>query len=444
MSIKKLTKNTYVVSNKKIATGVAITFGGDASFSDSRTGSTGGTKKHVPWGKGGKKLHELHELVSASPNKWRLLKTRRDFILGGGLQVRTRVIENGEEVFKLIDDPETQQIEDWLDNSGYNKMLKAKAMDFCYSGRYFLKIVLGLDKKPETIERIDIFHCLPMEMEEGESRVSSYELNGNFGTKNYKKSESIFLPAFDPENPTAFAVSILDIKESFPGQIYHSFSEWWGTEDWTRVANKIPLFHDNGLENGYNLKYHISFPDDYFVRDEYAEGMNEEKLKEQVLEEMGDALAGVENAEKVLITYHRLLADARYAESGVKITPLPNPMSDDAYTTLFNTANVAQASGHGVLPVTAGIDTGGKLGGSGKELEAAANYQQGFLTFADRALLVEDLYIIKKMMGWNRNKFFVFKDIKLYTYDVTPSGAAENPNNKSSQKPKDEKDDDLD
>lgn len=440
MSLRRLSKNTYVVSNAKIATGVAVTFGGDASYSDQTGSRSGGVGEHVAWGEKDRKLHELHELVSASPNKWRLIKTRRDFILGGGLQVRTRMVENGEEVFKLIDDAETQLIEDWLDASGYNKILKAKTMDYCYSGRYFLKIVLGLDLKPENIERVDVFHCRPAKMEEGDSRIKKYILNGNFGTKHFKKADNVELPAFDPENPTAYAVSILDVRESFPGQVYHSFMEWWGTEGWTKVANKIPLFHESGLENGYNIKYHISFPDDYFVREEYEEGMDEEKLKEQVLGEMGDALAGVENADKVLITYHRLLADARFAESGVKITPLENKMSDDAYTAVFNVANIAQASGHGVLPVTAGIDTGSKLGGSGKELEAAANYQQGFMTFADRALLLEDLYHIKKMMGWSRNKHFVFKDIRLYTFDVTPSAAAENPNSKSSQTSKNEDD----
>jgi hypothetical protein len=441
MSFKKLSKNTYVVSNAKIATDVIVTFG-DASYSDTTSSRVGGIGDHVAWGEKDRILHELHELASDSPNKWRLLKTRRDFIIGLGLQVLTRSVKNGKEVFELLDDTETQAIEDWLDDSGYSKALRAKAIDYCYSGRYFLKIVLGLDLKVAKVERIDVFHCRPAKMEEGQTRITKYLLNGNFGTKHFRKADNIELPAFDPENPAAYAVSVLDVRDVFPGQVFHPFSEWWGTKRWTKVTNKIPTFHDNGLDNGYNIKYHISFPDDYFVREEYEEGMDETKLKEQVLEEMGNALAGVENAEKVLITYHRLLADARFAESGVKITPLDNKMSDDAYTNLFNTANVAQASGHGVLPSLAGIDTGGKLGGSGKELEAAANYQQGFLTFADRELLVEDLYYIKKIMGWNRNKFFKFQNIQLYNFDVTPAGASQNPNNKS-QTSKDEKDDDT-
>jgi hypothetical protein len=72
------------------------------------------------------------------------------------------------------------------------------------------------------------------------------------------------------------------------------------------------------------------------------------------------------------------------------------------------------------------VDTGSGLGTSGKELESTANFQQGFLTFSDRDLLLEDFQILKKIMGWSRNKVLVFKDIKLYTFDVTPAGADSN------------------
>lgn len=426
MSVERLSKNVYVVRGKVADVGVTFGTAHDISYDGIKSGINTGKTRHVPLGRRDETLLKFHELASKSPNKWPLLKTKRDFLLAKGIEIRTRAVENGERVYNLVDDPETRKIEEFLDEIGYHQTLRVKAMDFCFSSRYYIKMVLGKDGKVASFERVDTFHCRPNMMTDTESRITSYSLNCNFGTKRWRESDNIELPAYDPKNPRRFPICIIDIKDEYPGQPYHSIGEWWGTEDWTRVTNKIPIFHDSGLENGYNIKYHISVPDDYFKKDEYPEGMDEEKLRKEVLDNIGDTLAGIENVDKTLFTFHRVLSEGRYAESGIKIVALPNPMSDDAYTKLFITANTVQASGHRLLPPMAGIDTGGKLGGSGKELEVAANFQQGFLTFNDRQLLVADFEILRKIMGWNRNKVAVFEDIRLYTYDVTPAASTDN------------------
>ena len=426
VTVDKLSKNTYVLTNAKIDTSVEVVFG-DASYSDQHGSRLGSVGDHVAWGEKDQSLFELHKLASDSPNKWPLMKTRRDFLLGLGLQVVTRAIENGKITYKVIDDAETNKIIDWLDENNYNKLLKKKAMDFIFSGRYFLKVINLLDGGVK-LEHIQVFHCRPQKMEVGESKISKYVLNGNFGTKFFRKSENVYLPAFDEENPKKFAVSILDVKDYWTGMVYNTFAEWWGTKGWTEVANDIPKFHKSGLKNGYNIKYHLSIPDDYFLKEEYPAGKNEETLKQEVLKEMADALSGVENADKTLVTYHKVLSEGRFAESGVKIVPLKNEMSDDAYTKLFNTANQVQATGHRTLPTLAGIDTGGKLGGSGKELEVSANFMQLFLTHSDRELLLEDLMYVKKILGWGKDKFFMFENIEMYNFDTTPKDASQNQN----------------
>ena len=132
----------------------------------------------------------------------------------------------------------------------------------------------------------------------------------------------------------------------------------------------------------------------------------------------------------MLYTFNKVFTDGKFYESGIKITPLPNPMSDDAYMKVLTSMTQISTSGHRLLPSMVGVDTGNGLGTSGKELEATANFQQGFLTFSDRELLLEDFQILKKIMGWSRNKVLVFKDIKLYTFDVTPAGSESNPTTK--------------
>lgn len=422
VTVDRISKSTYVLTNAKIDTSIEVVFG-DASYSDQRGSRYGSVGDHVAWGEKDATLFRLHKLASSSPNKWALMKTRRDFLLGLGLQVVTRVVKDGKMVFEVQDDEETMRIYDWLEMANYNKLLKKKAMDFIFSGRFFIKVVNLLDGGVK-LQSIDVFHCRPMKKDLGQAEISQYVLNGNFGNKYFRKTDNVYLPAFDKENPKKYAVSILDVKDEWTGMVYNTFAEWWGTEFWTDVANDIPQFHKSGLKNGYNIKYHLSIPDDYFLKEEYPEGKNEELYKQDVLKEMADALGGVENADKTLVTYHKVLSEGRFAESGVKITALKNEMSDDAYTKLFNTANLVQATGHRLLPSLAGIDTGGKLGGSGKELEVSANYQMNFLTFSDRELLIEDLMYVKKIMGWS--KFFRFENIEMYNFDTTPKGSDQN------------------
>jgi hypothetical protein len=432
--IVKLDSNVYVVRGK--VADVGVNFGNtiDIGNSDKIVKSTKESPKHVPLGVKDETLFRLHELASKSPNKWALMETRKDFLLAEGIQIYTRVIKDGVESFELNEDPETIEIEDWIDNSNYKQSVLDCGIDLVFSGRYYKKLTLGLNGKPEKIERVDIFHCRPVMPFVNETRVMTYALNANFGTKRFKEADNIYFPAFDPENPAENPVSIIDVKKVYPGQVFHTFAEWWGTEDWTVVTNKIPKFHNSGLDNGYNIKYHISVPDNYFRKEVYAEGENEETLKVKVLDNIGDTLAGIDNVDKALFTFHKVFSDGKFAESGIKITALPNPMSDDAYTKLFNTANAVQASGHRVMPVSAGIDTGGGLGTSGKELEASANYQQAYLTYNDRQLLLKDFYYIKKMMGWNRNKFARFKNVQIYTADTTPTDSPANPNNPKNKK----------
>lgn len=426
----KVSDSVYIVRGNKTIGDFGVNFENSYDAANAGNQSSNVMDKHMPIGKGDRLLHELHKLCSDSPTKWPLLKTKRDFIIGQGVEVKTKIREKGSKKFVLQDDQETLEIEDFLEDIEYHENLLKKSIDYVFSGRYYILMQLDLSGKVCGYERIDTFHCRPMQMLKGESQVTRYAFNPNFGTRNFRANESVFLPAYDKKNPTAYPAFIIDTKETYPGQTYHPFGEWWGTKESTEVTNKIPKFHNSGLDNGYNIKYHISVPDDYFKKDAYPDGMDEEKLKKTVLDEIGDSLSGVENVDKVVYTFHKVFTEGRFAESGIKITPLPNLMSDDAYTKILDAMNKVQASGHRVLPVLAGIDTGGKLGGSGKELEAAANFQQGFLTHADRFLLLKDFRIIKKIMGWSKDKELVFEDIRLYTYDVTPAAAQENPNGK--------------
>ncbi|MGA0558288.1 hypothetical protein ACO2Q8_16635 [Larkinella sp. VNQ87] len=439
-NFRKLGHNVYALSFGPKKEAALVTFG-EADISAHTAGAGYKSRSEfVPWGAKDDKLLQMHKLASDSPNKWRLIKTRRDFTTGLGVYTHAGKKSQGAGTrFEPVVFPEFQE---WKDLVNWDLEFVSMALQYAFSANAFIQLTLDPSKKLVGVDVIDAFKCRVRKLKPGELKVSAYLVNPNFGTKAYKAADTKVVPAYDPADPARYPVCILQLMDKLPGQDYYSFPEWWATESWTKVANKIPKFHDSGLDNGYNIKYHISIPDDYFDREGLEEN-EKEKLKEETLNQMGDSLAGADNVDKALFTFHTRNMQGNPI-AGVTITPLKNTMSDDAYMKLFNTANVAQASGHGVLPTLAGIDTGGKLGGSGKELEAAANYQQGFMTYVDRLVLLQVLRIAKRINGWPAEMDFDIENISLYTYDVTPAGAAQNPNSEKPEKREDEDPDEGD
>jgi hypothetical protein len=414
----KLNKHVYVTENAL----VEFKDGGrvkDAGPAEAVDLSIGLGSEHEPWGIKDGILKEMHDLCSDNPTKWRLLATRRDFVIGKGLKVGLEDVD--EKVSKKS--PEVKMVKAFLKKFDIPELLQDLALQQEFSGRYFVKLVLDpATQQLADVELIDVFHCRPRKIKAGERKISAYVLNPNFGTKIFRTVDSIPLPAFDSRNPTRYGVSIFDGRQKIPGQVNHSFAFWWGTKWWTIVANKVPRFHENGLENGYNLKYHVSIPDNYFEGENMTE-TQEEALKIEVCEKMDETLRG--KTDSVLFTFHTIDVNGKEI-SGVKVTELANNMSDDAYTAIFNTANLAQASAHGIIPILAGIDTGSKLGGSGKEMEVAANYIQAFLVNGSRMLLLKLIEIFRDIEGWSEELTFEFENVQIYNFDVTPTAAANN------------------
>lgn len=443
MSVVELSKSIYLLRNEDARVGAfveVVPSTQDTSFPSSSIAAGSGSYdglSHIRWGAQDEKPSEMHRLATDSPNKWRLIETRRDFLIGNGVRFGIEK-PNGAKMERELLNPthkDYSAISDYirsLDKVGY---FGDAAYQASFSGNVFTGIPLDRTGRAELINCLDCFEMRIRALAQNESRVSAYIRNPNFGKRTYKKADGVPLPAFNPANPKAFPFSVFHAKHKLPGQPFYSFAAWWGTKAWTEVANQIPKYHLEGLTSGYNIKYLIKFPDDYFDREGLETEEEKNEHKRRVLNQMKESLAG--KKDKAVVTYYKYDIQSMKALPGVEIVPLKNDMTDDAYVSLFNTANIAQASGHGVMPVLAGIDTGGKLGGSGKELEAAAMYQQKFMTYSDRALLLRPLIEVQDLNGWDSNIKFWFEDIEVYVTDSTPTNSPANPNNPAKQTNKD-------
>lgn len=385
---------------------------------------------HIQWGKNDNQPNIMHALATDNDVKWTLMCTKRDFIVGNGIRFGIEK-QNGSKVERELlptSHPNYAQIAEMVAAEEEMGYYLDTALQICFAGQHFTRLTLDLRGWALPLEMVDCFELRYRAVQANERRPTVMFQNGNFGKRDVKKAESVAIPLYNPADPQAFPSAIYHSKHRLPGQPFYAFAPWWGTRAWTEVANRIPAYHMNGLTNGYNIKYLIKIPDDYFDK----EGLETEEqridFRNQVLGQMKTSLAG--QTDRAVVTFYKHDISLMKALPGVEIIPLKNTMTDDAYIQLHNTAKESQASGHDIQLVLAGVNTGGKLGGSGKEMEVAANYQQKFRTYADRQLILRAKQIQSRINRHDPAIKYWFEDIEVYTPDVTPTNAGVNPNNK--------------
>ena len=435
--IKKIASNVYLVSYKP-QSAVTVTFGKDASQtvdaaygekpgSGKSSGSKGG---YVPRGKDDDKLVQLHKLLTESPNKWQFVNTRRNFIGGVGIGPHQEEVVKGELKYTPI--PRSPQYREWHELLDLDTYLAEASYQVAFGGDLFVKMTLSLGKKVESLQVVDTFEIRARKPKENETKISEYWLSSKFGyVKGVKEEDVVKVPAFDPLDPTKYPVCIIHVKPAIPGQKIYGFEPWWGTERVTKITNRVPDYYEAAFDNGFFVTHHVDIPDNYFKK----EGLNEEEeeqLKKQVLDQIADTLMGLEKANKILFTFSKLSVDGKTIE-GVKITPLKNPINDEAFLKMFESINLIQASGHGVRADLASVAFNNGLGTSGKELATSANYMQDFMTHFDKMTILKPVRIAQKIDGIEPENYLCIYRISSYTYDVTPEASSQNLNNKSSE-----------
>jgi hypothetical protein len=369
--------------------------------------------KIAPWGANNDQPQKMLELVHNNHLKPQLITTGRDLVLGSRLGVFERSIVNGKERMEPVLDSE---MEDWFETIDGDSTLQSLAFNLETFANYFS--VFSLASKT-YVEAIQSFDCtITRALATTKPKPDRYAFHHDF--RNFRADEAKILPAFDPLNPGKYGEFVLHGRDWTPGQKYYDIPPYWGTRRWTSVSNKIPIFHDSGLDNGYNVKYHIKIPMGYF--DQFGDSPEKRKKAElDLMANMNEMLAGVENTDKVFVSKFAVDSTGKPLP-GWEIVPIENKMSDDAYTAVNQQANIAHTSGHGVDPSLAGIDTGSKLGGSGSEKRISYQLHIAMRTPQKRKILLKTFQAAHKIMGFNPKHRFGFVDVDITTIAENPKG----------------------
>lgn len=426
--VKRIEKNIFHLSKSDNLVKVLSTPTMDAVTGDPAPRnqvSTAGMN-WVRWGKDDSQAIELLKMCWDSPSKPRLMDTAKEFILGAGVKLMSvDVDDQGKEVRKLVKDPELKK---WFRRKQiYSRYLELAALSLTFAEIAFVRFSIQDDGVValETIQPTKVRFKRP---EKGEPLEWVY-INPYFGTNRAIRIEdTVSVRIFDKENPEAYPESIIVLKKAQIGADFYNQGLWWGTKTWTQVDNLTPEYHLAGLINGYNFKLLIEIDESYFVMD--GEDANDEatfdiieKRKDDFMIRMDEYLSGVKNTDKALVMIGDLIGDAGKDKKLIRITPIENKMTDDAYMNLIKQAGVKQAQGHGLLPSLAGISEGDKLGGSGSELMHSVMYHVRYMTPSYRRLLKEPLDDALEVMGHDlETAEYHFTDIELTTLDANPTG----------------------
>ncbi|RDC63276.1 hypothetical protein [Adhaeribacter pallidiroseus] len=426
-SVIEAGENFYVLRDAQ----AVVEFSGgtrkDNLFAEKNITTSGGWKV-AKWGADNLKPQNMLHLVYGNHIKPQLIYTSRDFLLGSRLSIFERKIVTNPTTGKneiALEPVINPQLEDWLEETDADNYMRSAAYNLEFAHNVFTSFSLDTSSNL-TLKSWDCTDVRAAQMLAKQQNIEQYLLHPDWA--NYKESDLANLPAFDRINPTKFGDFMYHGRDRVPGQPYYDVPPWWGTEEWTRVSNLIPNFHKSGLKNGYNIKYHIKIPANYF--DQFK--TNDEKKKEEtrLMGVMNEMLAGTENADKAFVS--KFLVDANGKQiPGWEILPIENKMSDDAYTNVNNQSNIAHTSGHGIDPSLAGIDTGGKLGGSGSEKRISYQLHIALRTPNKRKILLEPFNKVAKpiLKWWPREQFIGFEDISLTTLDQNPTGQQKTVNN---------------
>jgi len=401
--------------------------------------SAGSTQaKVMGWGADNQLPNYRETLVADNNIVPSLLATRRNITLGRGLMAyREEINAEGEEKMIRVKMPaeakaffETVDIDDYLATQCRNLMFHA-----AYPTEF-------IRDKSGKVKKMRALHCRHVRLGEQDSRGKVREMywKGLWGKKRAGSGvETADQPAqrlpmylADKKQPK-FGLWVVD--DLLCNDEYYPIPYWWGSEEWIKLANQIPLFHLANLEHGFSMRWHIEVPKDYFLNAKAIEQISDadEKKKaidaatskkRQFLTKLNETLQGLANAGKTVVTEYDVDKAVGKDYPGIKITPMSYDMKDKALIDLFDASNAANMSAQGVHPTLANIQTQGKLS-SGSEIRNAFLMYVAINTPLPRRLLLKAINLVKRENEWPEDIYFGFKDMLLTTLDEDKSGVKE-------------------
>jgi len=359
-----------------------------------------------------------------------LLATRRDITLGAGLMTYTERWEGDERIVEEVAMPTEMRM--FFEQINVERYLRTAAKNLMMHAMVFTEFRRNRGGDVIDMRCLESRHLRAEEMDEM-GQINNYYWSGQWGHQRDRERRihrpATRIPVYDPTRlQSKFLLATGDDLLTIDEYYYTPY--WWGSEEWIRLANCIPAFHQANLDHGYSIRYHIEIPKDYFKAatgpaqtDELRKAAEEAEnsARQDFLDRLNKFLAGVTKAGRSVVTEYEINKALGKDFPGIKITPLEIDLQDEALLKLFEKSNQAVISSQGVHPTLANIESQGRLS-SGSEIRNAFLMYLAIKTPLPRKILLEPLRLLQREMGWDENIQFGFRDIELTRLDEERSG----------------------
>ena len=243
-----------------------------------------GKHEIIKWGSDNKLPYLNRRILAENDIKQNLIDTDVNIAAGQYLYLYTEKIEGNQRIITPVGDPE---LEDWMDEWHIHDLFTETLQDLKEMGNSWVEFVLSRDRtKVTSMISQDAVDCRLGKITRGSGRRDSDKLlMADWKNESFLDNPIQEVDLLDIRNPKLgqSVKSAFHVKKIISGMPYYSLVEWYGTKDWTEIANIVPKFHKQGLKNGYMLRYHIKIPMSYF---DNKTGDSLEKAKKEVREEL--------------------------------------------------------------------------------------------------------------------------------------------------------------
>ena len=374
------TAGTAMFINHKSKTTDLVTFSRTKSARKSRGGEiaveTKGNKsaKIMSWGKGNTLPYDREMLIRDNNIIPQLINTRRSILIGSGPLAYTKRFEKGKQIREQVDIPnEAKEFFDQLEEDDY---FGNASKNLITHGGTFTEYVRNNGKEIFSAKSNESRH-IRRGIQDKKGFSKNFYKCGKWTRKKSEKYPVLPISAYLKDTKQKSFMRYRGDDLIFDD--YYFGPAWWGSRHWISIANCIPLFHQANLDQGYNIRYHIEVPFDYFT-DYSIKATTEEEIagqlqkaeaaRKEFVNKINGFLSGIENSGKAVFTFYEINKALGKAFPGVKITPLNVDLKDEALLKLYDKSNSAVLSAMGTPPTIAAIETAGKLS-AGSEMRNA-------------------------------------------------------------------------
>lgn len=342
-------------------------------------------------------------------------------MFGMGVRYWTESIEDGQ--LKKSFDP-IESIEEFFLNNDVNNIALERMMDFKFFNNMFQEFIFSENGQNivETYHLEAEFCRLSIQ----DTTSHEHKLIGYFGDWENVSADKVI----KIENCYFRKLSSTKIKEKFakkgklsvhtkfpmPGRPIYGVPPHvalYRTNGWLDYSNEIPVILNSMIQNGMNIKYHITIPADYWqtVYPDWA-SFSEEKQKvkrKEKITEISDFLSGSENVHKSFITEVAIdqLTKKPLAGWEIKVINDKSSLDKEIFSSQESDAHIARALN--IDPSLAGLQPQGGKMGAGSGSDKRTSFMNAIsMSHAEELYVLEFLEVVKKINEWPSNVRFGF------------------------------------